>query len=254
MNYPRVSIITSIFKSKKFIRHFLEDVARQTIVRDCELLLLDANSPENEAEDCLEFVSVFPNAVYHRLDKTYSLYETWNIGAQIAKAPLLTNWNTDDRRVFNSLAIQAEEMEADSSIDVCYGPTLTTHEPNENVEDCKSKEGFGCYVANLETMLVNNSPHCLPMWRKDLHQRFGYFNPAYPIAGDYEMWLRALVGGAKFKMVNKLIGSYYRNPTGLSSNPEGYAKALEEIFGIREIYRNGKPNLNPYWPPPSPIS
>jgi glycosyltransferase involved in cell wall biosynthesis len=250
MKFPRVSIITSVFKSEKFIRHFIEDVARQTIFPYCEILFLNACSPENEEPYILNFQKCFPkNVIYKKLDKQYTIYETWNMGADMGRAELLTNWNTDDRRAFNSLAIQAEAMEADPSIDVCYGPTLTTYTPNENVEFCKTGEGFGCYPATLETMLVNNSPHCLPMWRKSLHERFGYFNPKYPVAADYDMWLRALCGGARLQMVNQLIGSYYRNPTGNSSDPRNLEKALKEIAEIRERYKDGTPDFSPYRPP-----
>jgi len=246
-NRYRVSIITSIFKCESFIQHFLEDVSRQTIFPDCELLLLNADSPENEEKYCLEFQRCFPNNVkYKKLDKRYTIYETWNMGADLGKADLLTNWNTDDRRVFDSLETQAEAMEADPSIDVCYGPTLTTYAPNENVEYCKAKDGFGCYEATLPLMLINNSPHCLPMWRKDLHSRFGYFDVKYPVAADYDLWLRALVGGAKLQMINKLIGSYYRNPTGNSSDPRNLEKALKEISEIRERYKDGTINSSPY--------
>lgn len=237
MKNPKVSIITSVFKSEKFIRHFLDDAARQTIFLDCELILLNANSPENEEKHILEFQKCFPNnVIYKKLDKQYTIYETWNMGVDISNSEIVTNWNTDDRRTFNSLEKQWEEFEKDPELDVCYGPTLTTYIPNENVEFCKSKEGFGCYPPDLEMMLKNNSPHCLPMWKKNLHKRYGYFDINYPIAADYEMWLRAMVGGAKFKMINFLIGSYYRNPTGNSSDPRNLERALKEIAEIRNKY------------------
>ena len=37
-------------------------------------------------------------------------------------------------------------------------------------------------------------------------------------------------------MINFLIGSYYRNPTGMSSDPRNLEKALKEIYEIRSIY------------------
>lgn len=234
---PKVSIITSVFKSEKFISHFLSDVARQTIFLDCELILLNANSPENEEEYILEFQKCFPkNVVYKKLDKQYSVYETWNMGIEISNSNILANWNTDDRRVFNSLEKQWEEFDKDSELDVCYGPTLTTYIPNESVEFCKSKEGFGCYPPDFNILLKNNSPHCFPMWRKRIQKKYGLFETKYKIAADYEMWLRAMVGGAKFKMINTLIGSYYRNPLGASSNPDNLELAFKEIEEIRSTY------------------
>ena len=238
MQKPRVSIITSIYKSENFMEHFLHDVSRQTIFPECEILLLNADSPENEEKYILPFQKVFPNnVIYKKLDEKLSIYQTWNLGVRIASSDILTNWNTDDRRAFNSLELQVEEFEKDLSLDVCYGPTLTTYNPNELVENCLSKNGFGCFEATLESMLENNSPHCLPMWRKDLHNRYGYFSNEYRQPADYEFWLRVLVNGAKFKKINKLIGSYYRNPDGDSSRPEAIQPAIEEQKKIQEIYR-----------------
>jgi len=239
MTKPRVSIITSLYKSESFIEHFLNDVARQSIFPECEILLLNAQSPENEEKYILDFQKVFPNnVVYKKLDKRYSVNETCNMGIDLASSDILTIWNVDDRRVFNSLEFQVDEFEKDPALDVCYGPTLTTNIPNELVENCTSNTGFGCFDATLTSMLENNSPHCLPMWRKDLNKRFGYFNTSYTIAADYEMWLRALVGGAKFKMIKRLVGSYYRNPTGLSSDPQHLERAWKEITEIRNIYKS----------------
>ena len=237
MSKPRVSIITSIFKSESFMEHFLHDVARQTIFGDCELILLNAQSPENEEAIILDFQRIYPsNVIYKKLDKRYSVYETWNIGVGMASADLLTNWNTDDRRSFNSLELQAAELESDPTLDVCYGPTLTTTVPNESVEHCTSGTGFACLEVTQDSLLKNNSPHCLPMWRKDLHDRFGLFNTKYFSGADYEMWLRSLAGGAKFKRINRLIGSYYRNPVGISSNLATLEKAMAEVKEIQEIY------------------
>jgi len=238
MEFPRLSIITSVFKCEKFIQHFLEDVSRQTIFQECEIIILNANSPENEEKYILDFQRYFPrNVVYQKLPKRHTVYETWNIGIDLARAPILTNWNTDDRRAFNSLDLQLREFDCDASLDVCYGPTLITYTENESVEYCTTGEQFGCYDVNLQSMLLNNSPHCLPMWRKSLHKRFGYFDTKYISAADYEMWLRALIGGAKFKRIENIVGSYYRNPSGISSGSETLKKALEEVAEVRETYQ-----------------
>lgn len=224
------------------MEHFIHDVARQSIFPQCEFLFLNAQSPENEEKYILDFQKIYPdNVIYKKLDKRYSIYETWNIGIDMASADLISNWNTDDRRTFNSLDVQASTMEEDPTIDICYGPTLTTFIPNETTDSSSSTTGFGCSDINeMKDLLWNNSPHCLPMWRKDLHQRFGKFDTTYFSAADYEMWLRALKGGAKFKKINRLIGSYYRNPIGVSSGSGTLEKALAEVKSVQEKYAISK--------------
>ena len=48
--HPRITIITSVFKCDKFIEGFMQDIVQQTIFAECELLMINANSPGNEED------------------------------------------------------------------------------------------------------------------------------------------------------------------------------------------------------------
>ena len=133
MNY-RVSVITSIFKAGEFIDHFLQDIKRQSIFHECEFLLLDADSPHEELNDITPFLD-FKNIKYFNIGNC-SVYEAWNKGIELSTSNFLTNWNTDDRRSYNSLQKQVEVLESNSSIDLCYGYTIQTDKPNLNFEFC----------------------------------------------------------------------------------------------------------------------
>ena len=53
---PKISIITSLYKGKDFIKGFLEDIVNQTIFKEkCELIIIDANSPDKEKDIILEY-------------------------------------------------------------------------------------------------------------------------------------------------------------------------------------------------------
>jgi glycosyltransferase involved in cell wall biosynthesis len=234
---PLVSVISSIYNSQRFIDSFLEDVERQTIFEQSEILLIICGSEhKRDLAACHDFQKKFPSNARVILTEKCGLYKAWNLGIKEASSTLLANWNTDDRRFFDSLEAQVLALHRSPDVDLVYGPTLTTYVENEPAHLCRSEERFGCYDATIENMLLNNSPHCLPVWRASLHDRFGTFDESYRSAGDYEMWMRALKGGAKFKRLDRLIGTYYRNPEGISSNPLGYKQALEEVFKVRKIY------------------
>jgi glycosyltransferase involved in cell wall biosynthesis len=116
---PRLSVIVSIYNGEKFIRQFLENAIQQTCIDDVEILLLDAQSKDSTAEIIKQFNH--SSLKYHLLDKKYSIYETWNIGIELSKSELLSNWNIDDRRKNNSLQTQILFMENNKNCDVCYG-------------------------------------------------------------------------------------------------------------------------------------
>ena len=80
------------------------------------------------------------------------------------------------------------------------------------------------------------------MWRRELHDKFGYFNQHYKASGDWDFWLRCAFGGTKFVKHPEILGVYYFNPEGMSTNPEhdSWKKEHEkEIFqGYLQIYQH----------------
>jgi hypothetical protein len=235
MNKPRVSIITSIYKSSKFLFDFLLDVKRQSMFIDCEVLLLDANEDNFDYEIIKPFLDI-ENFKYLKINKC-SIYEAWNIGIDISTSDILTNWNTDDRRSYNSLEKQVKFLEENIEYDGCYGPTIISKIANEVFENCQSKNVFPALEFNLENQLVNNSPHCMPVWRKSIHNICGKFDTSYYSASDYDMWMRVLKNNIKFKNIEEIVGLYYFNPLGVSTNPEFRQKTLEEEILIRNKYQ-----------------
>lgn len=231
---PRVSVIVSIFNGEKFLRGFLENVLEQTILDSAEILLLDAQSTDSSAKIISEFSH--PSLKYVLLDKRYSIYETWNIGVKMAKSAILTNWNADDRRKFDSLETQTVYMENNPDCDVCYGYTAWSYKANEKFEDANIFDLYPCYEATAQTMMENNSPHCMPFWRKSLHDKFGMFDSSYPTAGDFDFWMRCLEGGTKFNKLFETVGLYYYNPNGLSTNSQ--TSNMQEGAKIKQKYKH----------------
>ena len=233
MNY-RISVLTSIYKSSEFLFDFLLDAKRQSIFNQIEFLLLDANE-DNADYKIIEPFLFHKNFKYKKIGKC-NVYEAWNIGIELSSAPILTNWNTDDRRSYNSLDIQASYLEKNPEVDLCYGNLKISNNPNEIFEHCNSNKYWPCYEGTLENQLKHNSPHCLPVWRKDIHGRFGKFDTNYFCVADYDMWFRILQGGGKLKYIRDIVGVYYENPNSISRNPLNYQKAIKEVIEIKKKY------------------
>jgi hypothetical protein len=231
----RASIITSIFKGGKFIDSFLTDIKRQSIFHECEFLLLNAHSPDNEISAIEPYLS-FNNIKYINIGKC-SVYEAWNKGIELSSSDLLSNWNLDDRRSYNSLQKQVEFLESNLDSDVCYGQTIVSYKENEIFEYCESKTIHPALDGTFENQLIHNSPHCLPVWKKSIHDRFGVFDINYFSGADYDMWFRVLKGGGKLSKMNIISGLYYRNPSGISSDKNTLQKAMDEVFSIRKKYQ-----------------
>jgi glycosyltransferase involved in cell wall biosynthesis len=236
---PKISIITSVFNGDDFIESFLQDMTRQTIFKEkCELILINANSPGNEEEIILKYKEMYPeNIIYHKLEEDPGIYGVWNIGVEMSTGEYLTNANLDDRKAPWSLETHAKTLYANSNVDLVYADMLITDSPNETWEKNSSndrKYNFPEY--SFDNLKMVNMPHASPMWRRSLHAEHGFFNAKYRSAGDWEMWLRAASQGSVFKKINNVLGLYYFNPTGISTNPDNFSWKQEEESEIYETY------------------
>jgi glycosyltransferase involved in cell wall biosynthesis len=212
---PRATIISSIYNGEKFLDQFLQNVLSQNCIEEIEVFLLDANSTDSTAEIISNYQH--DNIFYKKLPERKSVTDTLNMGIGKANSEILTIWNIDDRRSNLSLKKQVEYMENNPECDICYGYAAWSFKENESFEDNNLKDIYPCEIVTPESMMKNNSPHCLPVWRKNIHSKFGYFDKSYPTASDYDFWLRCLTGGARFDKIYEIIGSYYYNPRGLST-------------------------------------
>jgi hypothetical protein len=112
-----------------------------------------------------------------------------------------------------------------------------TDKPNEMWEK-NSSDGrqYNFPEFSFDNLKMINMPHASPMWKKEIHEKYGNFNEKYKSAGDWEMWLRAASKGSKFKKINDILGLYYFNPKGISTNPENFSWKREEEKEVYEIY------------------
>ena len=234
-NY-RCSSFCSLYKGEKFVQGYLEDMLKQSIFDDIEFIFLDCASPENEKDFILPLTEEYSNIKYHKLDSDPGLYAAWNIAIKMCSSNLIGNWNIDDRKNINSFEILVKCFDRDADLDVAYGLTYVSTIANEKYENNDYSQIYPYLPHSFENLLRNNSPHCMPIWKKSLHDRFGYFDENYKTASDGDFWLRCAVGGARIKMVNHPVGLYYENPTGRSTNPETLKEMIGEVNSMRSKY------------------
>ena len=231
----KCSIFCSFYGGKEFIDGYLENIYEQSIFNDIEFIFLDCASPDTYARDLLEYLPE-PNIFYYRLEKDPGLYAGWNNAIKLCSSNIVGNWNIDDRKNKDGIEILLKQFENDPSLDVVYGFTYVSHIANEKYINNSYNEIYPYLPHSLENLFKNNSPHCMPLWKKKLHDSIGYFDETYSSASDGDFWLRCAVSGCKIKMVNHPVGLYYQNPTGRSTNPDTLQKMVQEVQGMRMKY------------------
>jgi glycosyltransferase involved in cell wall biosynthesis len=148
------------------------------------------------------------------------IYSAWNLALNECTGEFITNLNADDIRLPHSICSQAASLQ-NSSYDGSYGNFVLSQDITSSLKDMDVKH----LVSNLPTFnlerLLNDSQnlmHCAPMWKRDLHDRFGKFDESLKSSGDTEFWLRSLVNGARFSPYKPTTVIYFHNPEGLSTS------------------------------------
>lgn len=221
INVLSVSAIVSVYKAERFIRGCLEDLISQTLFQQglLEIVIVNSNSPENEEPVILEYKHKFPQQiVYIRTPERETIYRAWNRAIQAAHGTYITNANADDRHRHDALEIMAHELSKQPDIALVYANSDVTRQEDAPFETAERIGRFRWPEFDPANLFRTCYIGPQPMWRRNLHDKHGYFDPSYRSAGDYEFWLRLIVAGENFMHIDEVLGLYLLNPNGMENS------------------------------------
>jgi FkbM family methyltransferase len=228
-----VSAIVSAYKSERFIRGCLEDLEAQTIADRLEIVVVDTGSPQNEREVVEEFQRRYDNIVYIRTEKREGVYTAWNRGIRAARGKYVTSANTDDRHRADYLEQMVSVLEAKTDVALVYANVHITEIENETFANCTISGRYRWI--DFDPLLLTRG--CFigpqPMWRKSIHNRYGYFDDSFESAGDWEFWLR-IAETETFYHLDEFLGLYLKSPT--SAEHRDIPLSQREAERIRRMY------------------
>lgn len=231
----KITLITSLYKGSDYIESFLKNIIGQTVWNDCNLYILDANSPDNEIEIIKDYISFNDNIKYERLENDPGIYACWNKMIENSHTEYITNANVDDLLVSNCIEKHIDLLDSNIDIDLAYCINVET-DVYGMPEKFDGHKIFPTGIYSLYNMLLSNLPHNHPVWRRSLHKRYGFFDESYHSAADWDFWLRCASLGSKFELIQEPLGVYYRNPSGISSSENNMNRNLAEVEEVRQKF------------------
>jgi len=211
-----VSAIVSVYNSERFIAGCLEDLESQTIADKVEIIIINSGSQQNERIIIQKYANEYKNIVYIDTPERETIYSAWNRGIKASSGKYITNANSDDRHRRDAFEAMSNFLEKNSSVDLIYGDSIITETENETFDNC-TPTGYINYskdILDRRTYLLYGGVGNQPMWRKKIHDEFGYFDESLEVAGDLEFWIR-ISRKCKFKHINEYLGLYLNSPTGM---------------------------------------
>ena len=223
-----VTAIVSVFKAERFLAGCLEDLERQTIASQLEIIVVGTGSPQNEGEVVSSYQKRFPNIRYIRTEERETIYQAWNRAIEIAKGKYLTNANADDRHRPDALEKLVNALERDATADVAYADSFVTNKENDvwPSDNVTGVFHWPSYDVRLLFQVCFIGPQ--PVWRRSLHASHGMFDGNLRSAGDYEFWLRIGVAGVRFVHVPEVLGLYLASPSGMELSNQGLSHSESE--------------------------
>ena len=233
----KISIISTFHDGSEFLEGFLENMVEQTIFNDCELIIIDSASKNNEKQLINDYMSRYDNIHYHRIEELLHPTPCLNMAIRQSSAEYITFGLIDDRKSKDCLEALLDAI-SEEKVDLVYGDTAQTAVKNEKFETNNLKRLFehSRYGFSKENM-VKCLPGPMPLWRRKIHEKCGFFDENnLNYADDWEMWLRSVADGSTFKKVDKVVGLYLEGGRSQQNNIEQRKEEARIFFRYSHLF------------------
>jgi len=203
-----VTAVVSTYNAERFLRGCLEDLLAQTIADRLEIIVVNSGSEQHERLIVEELRREHDNIRYIRTDERETVYAAWNRAIEVARGTYLTNANTDDRRRADAFERMVAELEANPTAALAYADVAITETENATFETAPVVAYFRWPRFSLDALFRTPCIGPQPMWRRELHARYGLFDDRLCVAGDYDWWLRLASAGESFHHIPEVLGLY----------------------------------------------
>ena len=190
----KVSVVTITYNSGGTLRDTIESVLSQSY-ENIEYLLIDGGSKDNT----LEIIKSYSDARIRWVSEPdKGIYDAMTKGKRMASGDVVGVLNSDDFYPDSQVLQRVADAFNSSSADAVYGDL--TYVDHSDITKITRNWVSGEY--NRDNFLRGwMPPHPTFFLKKKAFEQYGYYNPDFISAGDYELMLRML-----YK--NKLKASY----------------------------------------------
>jgi len=179
----KVSIITVVFNGVKTIEDCIKSVYVQTYP-DIEHIIIDGGS----IDGTIEIINNHKDKISKFISEPdRGLYDAMNKGIRVSSGDIVATLNSDDMYADKTIVDQMVEFMQSNGLDAAYGDLVYVNQNNTDHVTRFWKPGEYKKGAFRYGWVL---PHPTLFCRKEIFERFGYFNDKLQIAADFELMLR----------------------------------------------------------------
>jgi len=216
---PLISIVLPTYNGARFLRQSAESCQAQTYP-NWELIVVDDCSTDETPEIVAQYTAADPRIKSIRNRTNQRLPKSLNIGFAAARGSLFT-WTSDDN-VYEptALAVMAEKLE--EGYDLVYA--------DQAIIDDEGKEIDLFKAGPPETIFDDNVINACFLYRREVHEALGGYDPDRFLIEDWHFWIRAAL---QFKMAvapGKLY-RYRKHEASLSTTR--HKQVIEQMIRVK---------------------
>ena len=234
---PLITVIVAVFNGAKTLQQCIDSIAHQSYPNK-ELIIIDGGSRDGTV-DLIKSNNARINYWISESDK--GIYNAWNKGVSQANGEWICFLGADDyfwdALVLDQVVSQLATISP--KINVAYGQIMLLSSDGEKLYAIGGPWGV---VKNRFKQLMP-IPHSGAMHRASLFRKYGNFDEAFRIAGDYEFLLRELKSNDAMFMPNLITIGMRQG--GVSSDPANAVEAMREIRMAQRMHGQRWPG--PLW-------
>jgi glycosyltransferase involved in cell wall biosynthesis len=164
------------------------------LLQHVEVIFVDSGSPTNEYTLFREAVATSPLPyLYARTRHRETIQAAWNRGILLSRAPFLAFLGVDEGIHPSALEILAEHLEQNPSCDWVIGNSVVTAVDQYGRFDhdimLYDRTGYFQELTYLDTTFLS---WVGGLYRRNLHDRVGFYDESFRAAGDTEFKMRAM--------------------------------------------------------------
>jgi len=237
---PKISIIMSCYNHDKFVGEAINSVLNQSF-KDFEFLIIDDNSTDKTYDIVNSFSD--PRIKVFRNEKNFGMVLNSNSLIKKSNGEYIAIINSDDSWLPEKLQKQLDFLENNADYGACFTLANIIDEDNKiiknNIQESLKyleHDRFGF----LNYFFFYNNPLCYPsvLIRKNILEKTGFFNPAFIILLDIDMWIRICLAGFEIKILNENLTNFriLKNSGNLSG--KNHKTIIRNNLEFKEIYKS----------------
>jgi glycosyltransferase involved in cell wall biosynthesis len=237
---PKISVIMSCYNHDKFVGETIESVLNQSF-KDFEFLIIDDNSTDKTYDIVNSFND--PRIKAFRNEKNFGMVFNTNSLIKKSNGEYIAIINSDDSWLPEKLQKQLDFLENNVDYGACFTLANIIDEDNKiiknNIQDSLKYLELDRFNF-LNYFFFYNNPLCYPsvLMRKNILEKTGFFNPAFIILLDIDMWIKICLAGFEIKILNENLTNFRILKNGGNLSGKNHKTIIRNSLEFKEIYKS----------------